>query len=98
MNLTTTTSFEVVAKSPTSIIIRCGDSPRHQDLRSSDGLFELTAEIDRATETAEFRLKSVFFNGLGSSTSAGPMPAYIQWLHQQYDKVLMETALTNCTN
>lgn len=91
-------SFEVVAKSPESIIVRCGDSPRLQDVRSSDGLFEMTAEIKKDEGVAEFGLKSVFYNGLGSDKEAsGPMPAHIQWLHQQYDKVLMETALTNCT-
>lgn len=85
----------MVAKRPNSIIVRCGDSPRVQDVRASDGLFEMTTEIKEDEGVAEFGLKSVFYNGLGSDSA--PMPAHIQWLHQQYDKVLMETALANCT-
>lgn len=98
-----TDHFEVVSKTPTSIIVRCGDSPRIQDVRASDGLFEMQAEIKKDEGVAEFGLKSIFYNGLGAQPDkdgkppAPPMSSTIQWLHQQYDKVLMETAITNCT-
>jgi hypothetical protein len=123
-----TDHFEVVAKNPTSIIVRCGDSPRNQDVRGSDGLFEMQAEIKKDEGVAEFGLKSVFYvsgststwlvtaslskhaddmltwtqNGLAQPDKEGkppapPMDAWIQWLHQQYTKVLMETAVSNCT-
>lgn len=56
-----TDHFEVVAKSPESIIVRCGDSPRNKDVRESDGLFEMQAEIKKDEGVAEFGLKSVFY-------------------------------------
>lgn len=90
-----TDHFEVVAKTPTSIIVRCGDSPRKLDVRESDGLFEMMAEVKQAEGVVEFGLKSVFYNGLAQADKEGkgPMTPWIQWLHAQYDKVLMETAL-----
>lgn len=99
-----TDHFEVLAKTPTSIIVRCGDSPRVQEARASDGLFEMTAEVDKNEGVATFGLKSIFYNSTAGPQpdkdgmpASGPMPAWIQWLHMQYDKVLMETAITNCT-
>ncbi|KAF2773313.1 hypothetical protein EJ03DRAFT_341103 [Teratosphaeria nubilosa] len=92
-----TDHFEVVSKTPTSIIVRCGDSPRKLDVRESDGLFEMLAEVKQEEGVAEFGLKSVFYNGLAQpdkeGSSQGPMSPWIQWLHTQYDKILMETAL-----
>ncbi|KAK4545639.1 hypothetical protein LTR36_002592 [Oleoguttula mirabilis] len=94
-----TDHFEVVAKTPTSIIVRCGDSPRKLDVRESDGLFEMLAEVKEAEGVVEFGLKAIFYNGLAQAVDgegkAGPPPMtpWIQWLHAQYDKVLMETAL-----
>ena len=94
-----TDHFEVVSKTPTSIIVRCGDSPRKLEVRESDGLFEMLAEVDKEEGVVEFGLKSVFYNGLaqpdkeGKMPTEGPMGPWIQWLHGQYDKVLMESAL-----
>ncbi|EME88020.1 uncharacterized protein MYCFIDRAFT_127278 [Pseudocercospora fijiensis CIRAD86] len=96
-----TDHFEVISKTPSSIIVRCGDSPRLQDVRASDGLFEMTAEVKKDEGVAEFGLKSIFYNGLAQPDQEskvpqqGPMSPWIQWLHQQYDKVLMETAISN---
>lgn len=95
-----TDHFEVVSKTPESVMVRCGDSPRMRDARESDGLFEMTAEVKQEQGVVEFGLKSVFYNGLSgykSGSAAGPMPSHIQWLHQQYDKVLMESAIRNVT-
>jgi hypothetical protein len=87
-----------VSKTPESIMVRCGASPRERDVRESDGLFEMTAVVKEDEGVAEFGLKSVFYNGLkGHEGQAGPMPGHVQWLHQQYDKVLMESAVRNVT-
>ena len=91
--------FEVVSKTPTSIIVRCGDSPRIRDVRASDGLFEMTAEVLEKEGVAEFGLKSVFYNGLAAPATgeAGvdkePMGPWTQWAHAQYDRLFMETSL-----
>jgi hypothetical protein len=95
-----TDHFEVVSKTPESVMVRCGASPRERDVRESDGLFEMTAVVKEDEGVAEFGLKSVFYNGLKgheSGSGAGPMPGHVQWLHQQYDKVLMESAIRNVT-
>ena len=96
-----TDHFEVVAKTSNSIIVRCGDSPRKVDVMDSDGLFEMFVDVKQDEGVAEFGLKSVFYNGLavpdtvvnGRGIGKEPMSPWIQWLHAQYDKVLMETAL-----
>lgn len=95
-----TDHFEVVGKTAESVMVRCGDSPRLREVRESDGLFEMTAEVKKEQGVVEFGLKSVFFNGLSGYkdlSGAAPMPWHIQWLHQLYDKVLMESAVGNVT-
>lgn len=96
-----TDHFEVVAKTDSSIIVRCGDSPRVQEVRESDGLFEMTAEVLREEGVVEFGLKSAFYNGLAKPDEKGEvkpaMGGFVQWLHQAYDKLLMETAVKYVT-
>ena len=62
----------------------------------------MTAEVNEEKGVAEFGLKSVFYNGLAQPDKDGkpvapPMTPTIQWLHQQYDKLLMESAIWNVT-
>lgn len=90
-----TDHFEVVSKSPTSIVMRCGDTPRVTGVRESDGLFEIAARIDRDEGVAIFELKSVLFAGVGKHTEK-PMPDMLEFAHRLYTKLLMETAVGNC--
>ncbi|KAF7854518.1 uncharacterized protein EAF02_011693 [Botrytis sinoallii] len=90
-----TDHFEVVSKTPTSIIVRCGDSPLVTGVRDSDGLFEMKASVDKNEGVAVFELKSVFFKGTGKSTEK-PMPAHVEFAHRLYTKLWMETAVENC--
>ncbi|KAL3489505.1 hypothetical protein BJX62DRAFT_239039 [Aspergillus germanicus] len=87
-----TDHFEVVEKTPERIVVRCGDSPRRQDVRASDGLFEMSAVVKPEEGVAEFGLKSCFYQGLGKAETK-PMPPHIEWLHRQYTKLWLETAL-----
>ncbi|KAB8074895.1 hypothetical protein BDV29DRAFT_156154 [Aspergillus leporis] len=89
-----TDHFEVVEKTPERIVVRCGDTPRKQGVRPSDGLFEMSAVVKPDEGIAEFGLKSCFFQGEGKAESQ-PMPALIVWLHKQYTKLLAETAIRN---
>lgn len=70
-----------------------------REVRDSDGLFEMGAEVKREEGVVEFRLKSVFFKGTGHVEGGlqgkGPMPAHVEWAHRLYTKVWMETALGN---
>ncbi|KAL5341087.1 hypothetical protein BJX70DRAFT_359581 [Aspergillus crustosus] len=89
-----TDHFEVLEKTPERIVVRCGDSPRRQDVRASDGLFEISAVVKPEEGVAEFGLKSCFYQGLGKAEGeGGPMPPHVAWLHQQYTKLWAETAL-----
>ncbi|KAF7718574.1 Uncharacterized protein PECH_008975 [Penicillium ucsense] len=91
-----TDHFEVVEKTDEKILVRCGASPREQGVRPSDGLFEIGAVINEEKEEAEFTLKSCFFQGLGKAEGE-PFGPVMVWLHQQYTKLWMETAiLKNC--
>ncbi|KAJ5369689.1 uncharacterized protein N7496_005781 [Penicillium cataractarum] len=91
-----TDHFEVVEKTDEKIVVRCGASPREQGVRPSDGLFEIGAVVNQDKGEAEFTLKSCFYQGLGKAEAA-PMGPVMVWLHQQYAKLWMETAiLKNC--
>lgn len=90
-----TDHFEVIEHTPNSIIVRCGDSPLKRDVRESDGLFEMSAVVNRDEGVAEFGLKSILYQGLGKSE--GAMPPHINWLHQQYAKLWMESAIRKVT-
>jgi hypothetical protein len=89
-----TDHFEVVSKTPDSIVVRCGDSPLKTGVRDSDGLFEMSTAINKEEGVAEFRLKSVFYKGVGTATEK-PMPPHIEFLHRLYTKLWMETAVQN---
>ncbi|KAJ7179586.1 hypothetical protein C8R46DRAFT_1212130 [Mycena filopes] len=86
-----TDHFEVVERTPTSISVRCGDSPRNSGVRASDGVFEMSAVINESEGVAEFGLKSVFFQGEGRSE--GSIPSHIAFAHRLYTKLWMESAL-----
>ncbi|KAF5019321.1 hypothetical protein F66182_8678 [Fusarium sp. NRRL 66182] len=88
-----TDHFEVVEKTSNSITVRCGDSPRNQGLRASDGLFQISAVIDKQHEEVELRLKSVLFSSEGKiEGKRGPMPPLMEELHQWYARIWSETA------
>lgn len=88
-----TDHFEVVEKTSTSITVRCGDTPRTRGPRPSDGLFVIAATVDKANEQVELSVKSVFFSSEGKvAGNKGPMPPWIEELHQWYSRILNETA------
>lgn len=93
-----TDHFVVLDKTPTTILIRCGDSPLNapNGPRPSDGLFEITADLHADEGFCEFRLKSLFYQGLGkSATGEPPMHGFMLWAHYQYTKLWMESAVRN---
>ncbi|KAH6677356.1 hypothetical protein B0J14DRAFT_476060 [Halenospora varia] len=91
-----TDHFEVLSKSPSSILIRCGDSPLKNTVRDSDGLFEIGVEVKKEEGVAEFRLKSCFYKGLGKADGK-PMPEHVEFAHRLYTKLWMETAVRSLT-
>ncbi|KIH87974.1 hypothetical protein SPBR_05274 [Sporothrix brasiliensis 5110] len=85
--------FEVLEKTPTSITVRAGDTPRTKGPRASDGIFIISATVDKAHEQVELSLKSVFFSSEGKiAGNKSPMPPWIEELHQWYSRIMSETA------
>ncbi|KPI42116.1 uncharacterized protein AB675_5402 [Cyphellophora attinorum] len=102
-----TNHFIVLAHTPSyapnSILVRCGSSPLNNPYspRDSDGLFEISAHCDFEHGFAEFKLKSIFYNGTDEVRGKGKedgmgMPKRMWWLHQQYAKLWMEAASGKC--
>lgn len=91
-----TDHFEVVSKTPESIVVRCGGSPRIREVRPGEGLFEMCTHLSEKEGVVEFGLKSAFFAGLGKA-DAPPMSGLMKWLHVQYAKLWMEHAIKNVT-
>ncbi|KAF4555393.1 Hypothetical protein D9617_2g053500 [Elsinoe fawcettii] len=91
-----TDHFEVISKTPESVIVRCGDSPRVQQPRASDGLFEMVAIPDKERGEVEFQLKSIFFNAETASQDK-PVPLHIEIAHRWYTKLWMESAVRSLT-
>ncbi|KAJ6542713.1 hypothetical protein B0H19DRAFT_1035126 [Mycena capillaripes] len=87
-----TDHFQVISHTPTSITVRCGDSPRNSGVRPNDGVFEMSAVVNEIEGVAEFGLKSVFFQGEGKS-DGGSLPPHIAFAHRLYTKLWMESAL-----
>lgn len=83
----------MVEKTPTSITVRCGDSPRNAGPRDSDGLFTMYAEIDKERGEVELGLKSAFFTTATRQDGIlGPMPKYMEKAHQWYSRLWMVSA------
>lgn len=99
-----TDHFEIAEKkfdpaSKTSeIIIRCGDSPRVQEVREHDGFFVATAKVDEEKQELVLSLKSAFFQGLGKAeVGVEPMPSWIKMLHIGYALALLESGSRELT-
>jgi len=95
-----TDHFKVLSRPDNhTILFRCGASPLdHPDsARPGDGLFEMSAEAKFDQGYAEFRLKSVFYQGEGKAEKA-PFDGdpFMQWAHREYAKLWMENAVGNC--
>lgn len=61
-------------------------------MRPSDGLFQIGAVVKQEQGVAEFTLKSCFYKGEGKA-DAPPMSPTMDWLHKQYTKLWLETAV-----
>ncbi|KIY69769.1 hypothetical protein CYLTODRAFT_420336 [Cylindrobasidium torrendii FP15055 ss-10] len=92
-----TDHFEVVEHTPASIVVRCGGCPRIKEVRPGEGVFEMAVDVKKEEGVAEFHLRSVFWQGLGKAEGKPFSEWYMDWLHKQYDKVWMESAVRNVT-
>ncbi|OAP55812.1 hypothetical protein AYL99_09964 [Fonsecaea erecta] len=92
----------VLNKTPQSIILRGGQSPRNQPEtpRDMDGLLEIQAVPDFDNGYVDFKFKSVFFAGTGFDASSGAkvVPDPLVWAHKQYTKLLVESGLRRVRN
>lgn len=89
----------MLSHTPTAILVRCGSSPLDTPYapRASDGLFEISASTNFEKGYAEFKLKSIFYNGTDANRGATQgMGKGMWWLHQQYAKLWMESGVRQC--
>jgi len=87
-----TDHFEVVEKTASEIVVRCGDSPRNPDPRDSDGLFVISAAVDRERGEVVLGLKSCFFKSSSKVEGIqGPLPGWMETLHRWYSRLWIET-------
>ncbi|KAK4178558.1 hypothetical protein QBC36DRAFT_288413 [Triangularia setosa] len=94
-----TDHFEVVEKTPTEIVVRCGDTPRNTGPRDSDGLFVISASVDKARGEVVLGLKSCFFNGNSRVEGIqGPMPGWMEELHRWYSRLWLVTGSWRVTS
>lgn len=76
--------------------VRCGDTPRNGGPRDSDGLFVISADVDREAGVAQLGLKSLLFiSSKKVGGTAGPMPPWIEYLHTWYMRVLLMSGSRN---
>ncbi|KIY02053.1 uncharacterized protein Z520_02191 [Fonsecaea multimorphosa CBS 102226] len=94
-----TNHFVVLSKTPASILLRCGDSPLNtpHGPRDVDGLFEMSIATYKDEGVAEFRMKSLFYHGVGK-VSVSPIRQFSLegWAHKRYVKLLLEEAVQGC--
>jgi len=57
-------TFKIIEHTPDRTLVRYGDFPPKTDVRDSDGMFKLSAHVNKDEGIEKFRLKSVFFQGL----------------------------------
>ncbi|KAF6829550.1 hypothetical protein CMUS01_08120 [Colletotrichum musicola] len=89
--------FVVIDKTPGSITLRGGMSPRvaPQGPREMDTFVALAADLDSESRTATFRLKSVVVDGT-SEGEAAPLGGVECFLHRQYAKLLVTAGVDHC--
>lgn len=83
--------FEVVDRAPDKVVVRCGDSPRKQGPRNSDGIFSM--EVRKDGDDAVFAMKCFFLDTTEEGANAPPPSATFDFLHREYAKLWMETSV-----
>lgn len=78
--------------------MRCGGSPRNPAPRDEDGLFIISAAVDRERGEAVLSLKSCFFNSSRKLESGeGQPPVWIEMLHRVYSRLWLVTGAWRVT-
>ncbi|KAJ1323313.1 hypothetical protein MN608_11462 [Microdochium nivale] len=84
--------FEVVERTPTSVIVREGGSPRQSAPRELDGLITTSARIDHEAGEVELTLSTTLFNGRERILDGSmPVPYLIELLHYLYARALVQS-------
>lgn len=91
-----TNHFEVVEKTAYEVFVRSGDSPANPGPRDSDGLFVISADVDKEHREAIVSLKSCFFiSSRKVEGIQGPMQGIAEELHRWYSRVLLAAGARN---
>ncbi|KXJ85423.1 hypothetical protein Micbo1qcDRAFT_141570 [Microdochium bolleyi] len=84
--------FEVVERTPTSVVVREGGSPRQLTPREVDGLITTSVRIDREAGEVELALSTILFKGRERVLDGSmPVPYPIELLHYMYARALVQS-------
>ncbi|KAI1440133.1 hypothetical protein F5Y02DRAFT_403700 [Annulohypoxylon stygium] len=88
--------FEVVERTRNSVMFRGGGSPLEPGPRDVDGLFVISAKLDKSAGTVDVGLKAAFFNSV-EPTGKKPAPFFVELLHQYYARAMVDDAARRLT-
>ncbi|KAI1378046.1 hypothetical protein F4677DRAFT_414288 [Hypoxylon crocopeplum] len=90
--------FEVVERTSNSITFRAGGSPLEPGPREMDGLFVVSAKVDKAAGTVDLCLKSTFFNSVERIHDwKKPAPFIAELLHRYYARAMVDSGVRYVT-
>lgn len=90
--------FEVVERTSNSVMVRAGGSPLEPGPREMDGLFVVSAKVDKQAGTVDVGLKSAFFNSLEPlRDEKNPTPFVIELLHRYYARAMVDSGVRRLT-
>ncbi|KAI1086508.1 hypothetical protein F5B19DRAFT_479026 [Rostrohypoxylon terebratum] len=81
--------FEVVERTRNSVMLRGGGSPLEPGPREVDGLFVISAKLNKPAGTVDVGLKTVFFNS-AEPTGEKPAPFLVEVLHRYYARAMVD--------
>ncbi|KAI1413311.1 hypothetical protein F5Y13DRAFT_28764 [Hypoxylon sp. FL1857] len=90
--------FEVVERTKNTIMVRAGGSPLEPGPREMDGLFVISAKVNREAGIVEVGLKSTFFNSQEPIRDGKmPVPFVAELLHRYYARAMVDSGARRLT-
>ncbi|OTA53875.1 hypothetical protein K449DRAFT_389632 [Hypoxylon sp. EC38] len=90
--------FEVVERTKNSVMVRAGGSPLEPGPREMDGLFVISAKVNKEAGTVDVGLKSTFFNSEEPIRDGKkPVPFIAELLHRYYSRAMVDSGARRLT-
>ncbi|KAI1103412.1 hypothetical protein F4804DRAFT_232554 [Jackrogersella minutella] len=88
--------FEVIERTKNSVMVRAGGSPLEPGPREMDGLFVISAKVNKEAGTVDVGLKTAFFNS-AQHTGKKPAPFVAELLHRYYSRAMVDSGARSLT-